>query len=118
MIFLVDGSWSIGHSHFQQVKAFLASIIEPFEIGPDKVQVGEFWPHALKPHPGDPQAPPRSQRRREASQGLEESFLLAGVACSTSQLGAPAGLMGQLAPRGTFWQILCRNKGFSSMCPP
>lgn len=40
MIFLVDGSWSIGHSHFQQVKAFLASVIEPFEIGPDKVQVG------------------------------------------------------------------------------
>ncbi|KAB1262138.1 Collagen alpha-1 chain [Camelus dromedarius] len=40
MIFLVDGSWSIGHSHFQQVKDFLASVIEPFEIGPDKVQVG------------------------------------------------------------------------------
>uniref|UniRef100_A0A671FMT5 Collagen type XX alpha 1 chain n=1 Tax=Rhinolophus ferrumequinum TaxID=59479 RepID=A0A671FMT5_RHIFE len=40
MIFLVDGSWSIGHSHFQQIKAFLASVIEPFEIGPDKVQVG------------------------------------------------------------------------------
>lgn len=40
MIFLVDGSWSIGHSHFQQIKDFLASVIEPFEIGPDKVQVG------------------------------------------------------------------------------
>uniref|UniRef100_A0A452SJK9 Collagen type XX alpha 1 chain n=1 Tax=Ursus americanus TaxID=9643 RepID=A0A452SJK9_URSAM len=40
MIFLVDGSWSIGHSHFQQVKDFLASVIEPFEIGPNKVQVG------------------------------------------------------------------------------
>ncbi|XP_015850503.2 collagen alpha-1(XX) chain isoform X2 [Peromyscus maniculatus bairdii] len=40
IIFLVDGSWSIGHSHFQQVKDFLASIITPFEIGPDKVQVG------------------------------------------------------------------------------
>nr|XP_031543483.1 LOW QUALITY PROTEIN: collagen alpha-1(XX) chain [Vicugna pacos] len=40
MIFLVDGSWSIGHSHFQQVKDFLASVIEPFEIGLDKVQVG------------------------------------------------------------------------------
>ncbi|KAJ1077074.1 hypothetical protein K5549_021222 [Capra hircus] len=40
MIFLVDGSWSIGHSHFQQVKDFLASVIEPFEIGPGKVQVG------------------------------------------------------------------------------
>ncbi|XP_078228232.1 collagen alpha-1(XX) chain isoform X12 [Callithrix jacchus] len=40
MVFLVDGSWSIGHSHFQQVKDFLASVITPFEIGPDKVQVG------------------------------------------------------------------------------
>nr|XP_010341499.2 LOW QUALITY PROTEIN: collagen alpha-1(XX) chain [Saimiri boliviensis boliviensis] len=40
MVFLVDGSWSIGHSHFQQVKDFLASVIAPFEIGPDKVQVG------------------------------------------------------------------------------
>lgn len=44
LIFLVDGSWSIGHSHFRQVKGFLASIIEPFEIGPDKVQVGGCQP--------------------------------------------------------------------------
>uniref|UniRef100_A0A452VBF9 Collagen type XX alpha 1 chain n=1 Tax=Ursus maritimus TaxID=29073 RepID=A0A452VBF9_URSMA len=49
MIFLVDGSWSIGHSHFQQVKDFLASVIEPFEIGPNKVQVG------LTQYSGDPQ---------------------------------------------------------------
>ncbi|XP_053783376.1 collagen alpha-1(XX) chain [Desmodus rotundus] len=49
MIFLVDGSWSIGHSHFQQVKDFLARVIEPFEIGPDKVQVG------LTQYSGDPQ---------------------------------------------------------------
>lgn len=42
MIFLVDGSWSIGYGHFQQVKDFLASVIEPFEIGPDKVQVGGY----------------------------------------------------------------------------
>ncbi|XP_053527176.1 collagen alpha-1(XX) chain [Artibeus jamaicensis] len=49
MIFLVDGSWSVGHSHFQQVKDFLASVIEPFEIGPDKVQVG------LTQYSGDPQ---------------------------------------------------------------
>ena len=51
MIFLVDGSWSIGHSHFQQVKDFLASIIEPFEIGPDRVQVGGSQP-CPAPHPG------------------------------------------------------------------
>ncbi|XP_012885809.1 PREDICTED: collagen alpha-1(XX) chain [Dipodomys ordii] len=48
MVFLVDGSWSVGHSHFQQVKDFLTSVIEPFEIGPDKVQVG------LTQYSGDP----------------------------------------------------------------
>ncbi|XP_029774395.1 collagen alpha-1(XX) chain isoform X3 [Suricata suricatta] len=48
MIFLVDGSWSIGHRHFQQVKDFLATVIEPFDIGPDKVQVG------LTQYSGDP----------------------------------------------------------------
>uniref|UniRef100_A0A8C2UUS3 Collagen alpha-1(XX) chain n=1 Tax=Chinchilla lanigera TaxID=34839 RepID=A0A8C2UUS3_CHILA len=49
MVFLVDGSWSIGHSHFQLVKDFLASVISPFEIGPDRVQVG------LTQYSGDPQ---------------------------------------------------------------
>ncbi|KAM6147533.1 collagen alpha-1(XX) chain [Erethizon dorsatum] len=49
MVFLVDGSWSIGHSHFQLVKDFLASVISPFEIGPDQVQVG------LTQYSGDPQ---------------------------------------------------------------
>lgn len=42
MVFLVDGSWSIGHSHFQLVKDFLASVISPFEIGPGQVQVGGY----------------------------------------------------------------------------
>ncbi|XP_013000077.1 collagen alpha-1(XX) chain [Cavia porcellus] len=49
MVFLVDGSWSIGHSHFQLVKDFLASVISPFEIGPGQVQVG------LTQYSGDPQ---------------------------------------------------------------
>ncbi|XP_048666624.1 collagen alpha-1(XX) chain isoform X18 [Marmota marmota marmota] len=49
MVFLVDGSWSIGRGHFQHVKNFLASVISPFEIGPDKVQVG------LTQYSGDPQ---------------------------------------------------------------
>ncbi|XP_047395544.1 collagen alpha-1(XX) chain [Sciurus carolinensis] len=48
MVFLVDGSWSIGRGHFQQVKEFLASVISPFEIGPEKVQVG------LTQYSGDP----------------------------------------------------------------
>ncbi|XP_062058407.1 collagen alpha-1(XX) chain isoform X2 [Lepus europaeus] len=48
IVLLVDGSWSVGHVHFQQVKAFLASVIAPFDIGPDKVQVG------LTQYSGDP----------------------------------------------------------------
>ncbi|KAM9248192.1 LOW QUALITY PROTEIN: collagen alpha-1(XX) chain [Dugong dugon] len=49
MVFLVDGSWSISHRNFQLVKDFLASPVSPFEIGPDKVQVG------LTQYSGDPQ---------------------------------------------------------------
>ncbi|XP_007952895.1 collagen alpha-1(XX) chain [Orycteropus afer afer] len=49
MIFLVDGSWSIGHGNFQLIKDFLASVVSPFEISPDKVQVG------LTQYSGDPQ---------------------------------------------------------------
>lgn len=61
MIFLVDGSWSIGHSQFQQVKDFLASVIEPFAIGPDKVQVGGYRPLAcLVALPSPPRCPHKS----------------------------------------------------------
>ncbi|XP_045152907.1 collagen alpha-1(XX) chain [Echinops telfairi] len=49
MVLLVDGSWSIGHSNFQLVKDFLASIVSPFDISPQKVQVG------LTQYSGDPQ---------------------------------------------------------------
>lgn len=90
MIFLVDGSWSIGHSHFQQVKDFLASIIEPFEIGPDKVQVGGFRPHALRPHLVVFTVSPWVPCRREVGQGREETLLLTGVACSTRPGGVPS----------------------------
>ncbi|KAM9589757.1 LOW QUALITY PROTEIN: collagen alpha-1(XX) chain [Trichechus inunguis] len=50
VVFLVDGSWSISHRNFQLVKDFLASaMVSPFEIDPDKVQVG------LTQYSGDPQ---------------------------------------------------------------
>lgn len=76
MIFLVDGSWSIGHSHFQQVKDFLASVIEPFEIGPSKVQVGGYLRPALRPCPRCPHEP--SQRP-------------GGPTLRTGLLGSPGG---------------------------
>ncbi|XP_049725627.1 collagen alpha-1(XX) chain-like isoform X2 [Elephas maximus indicus] len=49
MVFLVDGSWSTGHRNFQLIKDFLASVVSPFEIDPNKVQVG------LTQYSGDPQ---------------------------------------------------------------
>nr|XP_058893491.1 LOW QUALITY PROTEIN: collagen alpha-1(XX) chain [Kogia breviceps] len=54
MTFLVDGSWSIGHGHFQQVKDLLASIMEPFEVGPDKVQVGGLTRYSGDSSPSRP----------------------------------------------------------------
>uniref|UniRef100_G3U1Z7 Collagen type XX alpha 1 chain n=1 Tax=Loxodonta africana TaxID=9785 RepID=G3U1Z7_LOXAF len=49
MVFLVDGSWSTGHRNFQLITDFLASVVSPFEIDPNKVQVG------LTQYSGDPQ---------------------------------------------------------------
>ncbi|KAI3361009.1 hypothetical protein L3Q82_012904, partial [Scortum barcoo] len=40
IVFLVDGSSSIGHSSFQQVRQFLHSVINGLDIGPDKVRIG------------------------------------------------------------------------------
>ncbi|KAJ8354327.1 hypothetical protein SKAU_G00218940, partial [Synaphobranchus kaupii] len=40
IVFLVDGSWSIGTKNFQQVLAFLASLVDSFDVGPDQVRIG------------------------------------------------------------------------------
>ncbi|KAJ8334482.1 hypothetical protein SKAU_G00401210 [Synaphobranchus kaupii] len=40
IVFLVDGSWSIGTENFQQVLAFLASLVDSFDVGPDQVRIG------------------------------------------------------------------------------
>lgn len=42
IVLLVDGSWSIGRTNFKTVRSFIASIVQVFDIGPDKVQVGKF----------------------------------------------------------------------------
>lgn len=39
---LVDGSWSIGRPNFKTIRNFIARIVEVFDIGPDKVQIGKF----------------------------------------------------------------------------
>lgn len=38
---LVDGSWSIGRPNFKTVRNFISRIVEVFDIGPDKVQIGK-----------------------------------------------------------------------------
>ncbi|KAK5621476.1 hypothetical protein CRENBAI_005060 [Crenichthys baileyi] len=40
IVFLVDGSSSIGLANFQQVRLFLRSVVLGLDIGPDKVRVG------------------------------------------------------------------------------
>ncbi|XP_064200312.1 collagen alpha-6(VI) chain-like [Anguilla rostrata] len=40
IVFLVDGSWSIGTENFQQIRAFLVSLVDSFGVGPDQVRIG------------------------------------------------------------------------------
>ncbi|TRY60582.1 hypothetical protein DNTS_026991 [Danionella cerebrum] len=40
IVFLVDGSSSIGWENFQQIRNFLSTVINNFEIGPNKVRIG------------------------------------------------------------------------------
>ncbi|XP_072318227.1 collagen alpha-1(XX) chain-like, partial [Eucyclogobius newberryi] len=40
VLFLVDGSWSIGRANFRRVRDFLEGLMVPFHIGPRHVQIG------------------------------------------------------------------------------
>ncbi|XP_026795015.3 collagen alpha-4(VI) chain isoform X2 [Pangasianodon hypophthalmus] len=40
IVFLVDGSASIGLKNFQQIREFLTSVVKNFDISPNKVRVG------------------------------------------------------------------------------
>ncbi|XP_054477460.1 collagen alpha-6(VI) chain isoform X2 [Anoplopoma fimbria] len=40
IVFLVDGSSSIGINNFKEVKKFLRSVVNGLDIGPDKVRIG------------------------------------------------------------------------------
>lgn len=40
IVFLVDGSESISLKDFQQIRKFLSSLVQNFEVAPDKVQIG------------------------------------------------------------------------------
>ncbi|XP_057680117.1 collagen alpha-1(XX) chain isoform X3 [Corythoichthys intestinalis] len=48
IVFLVDGSWSIGRTNFRRVRDFLEGLMTPFRIGPQHIQIG------LTQYSGDP----------------------------------------------------------------
>lgn len=143
MIFLVDGSWSIGHSHFQQVKDFLVSVIEPFEIGPNKVQVGGYQPPALPP--GIPTSPTSTQGRPNSEKwevweeaqslwGNRRTALPIGVTCCQQADALPGGAGGgplrgwgnvlglsmcKRVPSLGSWEAVCgTDDSAPSTCPP
>ena len=40
IVLLVDGSWSIGRLNFKTIRAFIARMVGVFDIGPNRVQIG------------------------------------------------------------------------------
>lgn len=51
IVLLVDGSWSIGRLNFKTIRNFISRMVGVFDIGPDKVQIGEalvLWRNFLE----------------------------------------------------------------------
>ncbi|XP_051868952.1 collagen alpha-1(XII) chain-like isoform X2 [Pristis pectinata] len=40
LVFLVDGSWSVGRANFRRIREFIYSLVSAFEIGNDKTRIG------------------------------------------------------------------------------
>ena len=40
LVFLVDGSWSVGRENFKHIRSFIGAMAGAFEIGTDKTRVG------------------------------------------------------------------------------
>nr|XP_020464293.1 collagen alpha-1(XII) chain-like [Monopterus albus] len=40
LVFLVDGSWSVGRENFRHIRSFIAGLAGAFDIGEDKTRVG------------------------------------------------------------------------------
>lgn len=40
IVFLVDGSWSIGTENFKQIRQFLYTLVNSFDVSPDHVRIG------------------------------------------------------------------------------
>lgn len=40
LVFLVDGSWSVGRENFKHIRSFIGAMAGAFDIGSDKTRVG------------------------------------------------------------------------------
>lgn len=40
MVFLVDGSWSVGRPNFKYIRSFISATASAFQIGEEKTRVG------------------------------------------------------------------------------
>lgn len=40
VLFLVDGSWSVGRANFKHIRSFISATASAFQIGQDKTRVG------------------------------------------------------------------------------
>lgn len=40
IVFMVDGSWSIGTENFERIRLFLYTLVNGFDVGPDHVRIG------------------------------------------------------------------------------
>lgn len=40
IVFMVDGSWSIGAENFEQIRRFLYTLVNSFDVGPEHVRIG------------------------------------------------------------------------------
>ncbi|CAJ1063129.1 collagen alpha-6(VI) chain isoform X2 [Xyrichtys novacula] len=40
IVFMVDGSWSIGNMNFEQIRQFLYALVSSFDVGPEHVRIG------------------------------------------------------------------------------
>ncbi|KAL0967290.1 hypothetical protein UPYG_G00250360 [Umbra pygmaea] len=40
LVFLVDGSWSVGRENFKYIRSFISAMVGAFELGEDKTRVG------------------------------------------------------------------------------
>ncbi|XP_074510381.1 collagen alpha-6(VI) chain isoform X4 [Sebastes fasciatus] len=40
IVFMIDGSWSIGTENFKQIRQFLYTLVDSFDVGPEHVHIG------------------------------------------------------------------------------